>query len=193
MDRIILATNNQGKIAELRTLLNPIKCIAQNELGITDAQENGLSFIENAILKARHASKIGNLPALADDSGIVVKALNGEPGIFSARFAGNNSTSQDNIKLLLAKLDSTPKHQRQAYFYCAIAVVQNWKDPIPQIATGKWEGEICMQPEGEQGFGYDPIFYVKDYQCTAAQLPSQIKNSISHRALALKKLKKLLK
>lgn len=192
MNKIILATSNAGKIKEFNALLHPVSCISQQELGIGDAEETGLSFIENAIIKARHASSIGKQAALADDSGIVVPALQGAPGIYSARFAGNNATSQDNIELLLQKLSDFPKPQRQAYFYCAIALVRHSTDPTPLITTGIWHGEVTNEPQGETGFGYDPIFYIKEHQCTAAQLPSEVKNTISHRAIALRKLQELL-
>lgn len=188
MKELILATSNPGKVNELRTILSPLRCIPQTQLNIEDAEETGLSFIENAIIKARHASRCGNKPALADDSGLVVAALNGQPGIYSARFAGNNATTDDNINLLLKKLANVPDGQRQAYFYCAIAVVQHADDPTPLLALGQCSGEISHERIGEGGFGYDPVFFLSDYQCTIAQLPTQIKNTISHRANALKQL-----
>ncbi|MFA5959880.1 MAG: RdgB/HAM1 family non-canonical purine NTP pyrophosphatase [Tatlockia sp.] len=192
MQEIVLATSNKGKIAELEALLAPVSCIPQSALGIGSVEETGLSFIENAILKARHASLMANRPALADDSGLVVLALNGAPGIYSSRFAGDNATDEDNIRLLLDKLKTTPMEARQAYFYCAMAYVAHANDPTPVIAQGKWEGFIHETAQGVQGFGYDPIFYLPAYQCTAAQLPASIKNTISHRALALKALGKQL-
>ncbi|CAM2844127.1 dITP/XTP pyrophosphatase [Legionella steigerwaltii] len=193
MKEIILATSNPGKIKELRDLLAPIECIPQTNLGVTDAIENGLSFIENALIKARHASLHTGKPALADDSGLVVPVLNGEPGIYSARYAGNDATDEENIHLLLEKMTHIPSKQREAWFYCAIALVQHAKDPTPIIATGICKGMIHNQPVGEGGFGYDPIFYIPDFQCTVAQLPAKIKNNISHRAQALKQLRTLLK
>lgn len=192
MKEIILATGNRGKIAELEAILHPIHCIPQANLGITEAEETGLSFIENAIIKARHASRLGNKPALADDSGLVVAALHGAPGIYSARFAGKQGNDAANIDLLLTKLADIPVDQRQAYFYCAIALVRHAEDPTPLIATGTFEGIITTERKGEQGFGYDPVFYIDSEQCTAAQLPAKIKNSISHRAKALAKLRELL-
>lgn len=188
MKEIILATSNTGKIKELQALLAPIHCIPQHLLGIHDAEETGLSFIENAILKARHASRLTNKPALADDSGLVVAALGGKPGIYSARFAGQQATSQENIVLLLKQMAAIPLGKRQAYFYCAIAIVQHADDPMPVIATGKLAGEITQETVGTEGFGYDPVFYLPDYHCTAAQLPTNIKNKISHRAQALAQL-----
>lgn len=184
MNDIILATNNQGKMKELQALLSPMRCISQQTLGIPEVAETGLSFIENAIIKARHASCFGHKPALADDSGLVVLALNGKPGIYSARFAGVGATDKDNIALLLKKLDSIPDENRQAYFYCAIAYVQSADDPTPIIATGSCLGQITREPQGDQGFGYDPVFYLPEHQCTFAQLPAEIKNTMSHRAMA---------
>ena len=191
MKEIILATSNPGKIKELSSILAPIHCIAQTSLQIENAEETGLSFIENAIIKARHASNYTNKPALADDSGLVVPALNGEPGIYSSRYAGANATDTDNIDLLLKNMTQLTNAKRRAYFYCAIAIVQYAKDPIPIIATGLFEGIIAFTPSGDNGFGYDPIFYVPEYQCTAANLPATIKNTISHRAKALSQLRDL--
>ena len=188
MKELILATSNPGKMVELQTILSPIHCISQNTLGIESVAETGLSFIENAILKARHASRLGNRPALADDSGLVVSALHGAPGIYSARYAGIGATDSDNIKLLLEKLAHVDDEHRQAYFYCAIALVQHADDPTPLLATGKFTGKISHACHGEHGFGYDPIFYLPDHHCTVAQLPLQLKNTMSHRALALKQL-----
>lgn len=192
MKEIILATSNSGKIKELQHLLTPIHCIAQNTLGISSVEENGLSFIENAIIKARHASLLADKPALADDSGLVVPALNGEPGIYSARYAGVDATDKRNIDLLLKHMTHLITDQRQAFFYCAIALVQHATDPTPLIATGIFHGSISTTASGEDGFGYDPIFYVAEYQCTAAQLPATIKNKISHRAKALSQLRALM-
>lgn len=192
MTNLILATSNAGKIAELQTMLPSFNCISQATLGITDADETGLSFIENAIIKARHASRISGQPALADDSGLVVNALHGAPGIYSARFAGPKAQSQDNMELLLSRLADVPDDQREAYFYCAIALVQHADDPTPILATGALAGTISRARSGEHGFGYDPIFYLPEYQCTLAELPSQVKNTLSHRANALKQLHQLL-
>lgn len=192
MKEIILATGNKGKIAELEAILAPIHCISQDKLGIGSVEETGLSFIENALLKARFASRIANKPALADDSGLVVAALHGEPGIYSARYAGDQATDADNIALLLKNLENTPENQRQAYFFCAIALVQHANDPTPIIACGRLSGLITTRPDGEHGFGYDPVFYIPSHQCTAAQLPAKIKNTISHRAKALEHLRQQL-
>ncbi|CEK09592.1 ribosomal protein Ham1 [Legionella hackeliae] len=191
MKEIILATGNKGKLAEIAAILTPVHCISQIELGIESPEETGLSFIENALIKARHASRLGNKPALADDSGLVVDILNGEPGIYSARYAGANASDAENIALLLDKLAHVPEAQRQAYFYCAIAVVSHTNDPTPLIATGKFSGRIISARAGEGGFGYDPIFFIDSMDCTAAQLPAKIKNTISHRAQALNQLRHL--
>ncbi len=188
MYELILATSNPGKLIELQTILSTLHCIPQAHLHIDDAEETGLSFIENAIIKARHASRCGNKPALADDSGLVVAALNGQPGIYSARYAGCDASAGENIDLLLEKLAPIPDGQRQAYFYCAIAVVQHADDPTPLLAVGKCSGDISHERIGDGGFGYDPVFFLADYQCTFAQLPAQLKNTMSHRAKALKQL-----
>lgn len=188
MHKLIIATNNKGKIREFNALLEPIQCIPQSELGISDAEETGLTFIENALLKARHASRHTGMPALADDSGLVVPALNGAPGIYSARYAGEPSNNINNIHLLLHNMSHLADEQRQAYFYCALALVLQEKDPTPIITTGIFHGLITHEPIGDQGFGYDPVFFVQEYQCTAAQLSATIKNTISHRAQALNQL-----
>lgn len=192
MNELILATSNKGKLTELQALLSPIKCISQQTLGISDADETGLSFIENAIIKARNASRLGNKPALADDSGLVVPSLGGQPGIYSARYSGNNSTDKTNIDLLLKRLESHTDNNRQAFFFCAIALVQYADDPTPIIATGRLDGLITHLPQGEHGFGYDPVFYIPALNQTLAQIPRNIKNDISHRAAALKQLLKQL-
>ena len=192
MNELVLATSNPGKILELQSILAPIHCISQKSLGIDSADETGLSFIENAIIKARHASRLSNKPALADDSGLVVPALQGKPGIYSARFAGIDATDDDNIKLLLEKLTDIADEQREAYFYCGLAVVLHSDDPTPILATGKIHGKITHERQGTHGFGYDPIFYLPDLQCTMAELPAKLKNTISHRALALMQLQKQL-
>lgn len=192
MNELILATGNKGKILELQTLLSPIHCIPQHQLGVHDAEETGLSFLENALIKARHASRLTNKPALADDSGLVVTSLNGRPGIYSARFAGPNATDQDNIQQLLLEMRTIPFKKRQAYFYCALVLIRHAEDPTPLVATGQLAGLIHDTPKGHHGFGYDPIFYLEEQDCTMAELPATLKNTISHRALALKQLRTLL-
>lgn len=192
MQEIILATNNQGKIAEFQAILSPIRCLSQSQFDIEPAEETGLSFVENALLKARHVSQKTNKPALADDSGLVVHALGGKPGIYSARYAGVGANDADNIALLLEELKDTPLAERQAFFYCALVLVQHANDPIPIIACGQLEGVIATERSGEYGFGYDPIFYLPSQGCTAAQLPPEVKNTLSHRARALAQLRQKL-
>lgn len=188
MKQLILATSNAGKIAELQTLLSPIECISQRALGIEDTEENGLSFIENALIKARHASLLSGKPALADDSGLVVPVLNGAPGIYSARFAGPDASDADNIKKLIFALSNSPVNERQAFFYCAIVLVRHAKDPTPIIATGALHGVIATIPAGDNGFGYDPVFYLPEHGCTLAEIGTDEKNKISHRASAIQQL-----
>jgi XTP/dITP diphosphohydrolase len=192
MKEVVVATSNLGKFAEFQAILSPVHCISQQHLGINSIEETGLSFIENAIIKARHASRIASKPALADDSGIVVPALGGSPGIYSARFAGTNAAAEENNELLLERLIKIPDSQRGAYFYCALALVQHPDDPTPLIATGRLEGKISKAIRGTNGFGYDPIMYLPDYHCTVAELSPEIKNSISHRAHALQQLREQL-
>lgn len=190
MRDIVLATSNPGKVLELQALLTPIPCIPQSKFNISSIEETGLTFIENAILKARHVSRLTNMPALADDSGLVVPVLQGQPGIYSARFAGLHATDAENITKLLTELRDVPMVQRQAQFYCAIALLKHPDDPSPIIATGFCAGQIAFTPSGEQGFGYDPVFYVPEYECTFAELSIDVKNTISHRAKALSVLKR---
>lgn len=190
--KILLASSNQGKIKEFTQMLFPIEIIPQKNFGIDALEETGLSFIENALLKARYASEQCNLPAIADDSGLVVPALNGQPGIYSARYAGPESLDNENIKLLLTNLEKIPQEKRIAFFYCVLVFIQHPQDPMPIIATGQIKGEIIASPQGSNGFGYDPIFYLKDYGCTMAELSPEKKNTISHRGIALRKLKEKL-
>lgn len=193
MDTLILATNSKGKLAELTSLLAPIQCIAQHELQIPEAEETGLSFIENALIKARHASQYSTYPALADDSGLVIDALNGRPGIYSARFSGHHGTDADNIQKVLQFMEQVETSKRHAYFYCAIALVRYPDDPTPILATGRLDGYITLTPQGDHGFGYDPIFYLPSHAMTLAQLPAEQKNKLSHRAKALQSLLNHLK
>jgi XTP/dITP diphosphohydrolase len=192
--KIILASNNKGKIQEFRALLKPfdIDLIAQSELNVPDIAETGLSFIENALIKARHASRLTGLPALADDSGLAVRALHGAPGIYSARYAGEKAAAADNIQKLLHELKSTPADKREAEFHCVLAFLSHADDPTPLVCDGKWAGFITDAPRGTSGFGYDPVFYVPSQQKTAAELPPDIKNNISHRGIALQLLLKML-
>jgi len=186
--KIVLATTNQGKLKEIKAFFQglPIDLVSQSEFTVPSVEETGLSFVENAILKARHASLHCHLPALADDSGLVVNALDGAPGIYSSRYAGVNANDQDNVNKLLTALSAVDEEKRLAHFYCALAFVRYPQDPAPLICQGIWEGSILHQPVGEGGFGYDPIFWVQSEHCSAAQLSAAQKNEQSHRAKALK-------
>lgn len=192
MTSIVIATNNSGKFAEFQTLLAPLHCISQTAFKVVPPEETGLSFIENAIQKARHACEVSQHPALADDSGLVVPALSGKPGIYSARFAGIDATDEENIAFLLHAMEDIPEKHRGAYFYCALAYVKTPDDPTPLFAIGTLHGTVIKAPRGTHGFGYDPIVYIKDHHKTLAELPPEIKNGISHRAMALKTLQKEL-
>ncbi|PIE01143.1 MAG: non-canonical purine NTP pyrophosphatase, RdgB/HAM1 family [Thiothrix nivea] len=192
--RLVLASGNAGKLREFSALLADFgwEIISQDELGVAEAEETGLSFVENAILKARNAAAQTGLPALADDSGIVVDVLHGQPGIYSARFAGTPGDSAANNAKLLTELEGIPTAQRTARFHCCIVLVRDAADPVPLIAEADWEGSILEQPAGKQGFGYDPLFYVPTHDCSAAELNAAEKNRISHRGQALQKLVELL-
>jgi XTP/dITP diphosphohydrolase len=192
--KIVLASSNKGKINEFQSILSPldIELIPQSALGVSDADETGLTFVENAILKARHAATVTGLPALADDSGLAVAALHGAPGIYSARYAGKDSNAANNIQKLLAELHGIPADRRQAEFICVLAFVAHANDPVPLICEGKWIGRILEQPTGDKGFGYDPVFFVPSENKSAAELPPTIKNTISHRGKALQFLIKQL-
>lgn len=191
---IVLATSNQGKIKELQSLLSPIGFTVrpQSDWQFTDAEETGLSFVENALIKARHACQQTGLPALADDSGLAVDALQGAPGIYSARYAGKNASDQDNINLLLENLAQVPEKQRSARFICCLVFMQHAEDPTPIICQGEWEGRILSSPTGDGGFGYDPVFYVPERGVSAAQLSASEKQLLSHRGKALAQLRRLL-
>lgn len=189
--KIVLASGNAGKRAEFETLLADfgVEIIAQTEFGIADAEETGLSFVENAILKARHAARISGLPALADDSGLCVEALGGAPGIHSARYAGHHGDSAANIARLLDALRDVPKPGRAAQFVCVLALVRRADDPLPVLAEGRWSGSILETPAGEGGFGYDPVFYDLAHESSAAALEATVKNRISHRGRACSALR----
>jgi XTP/dITP diphosphohydrolase len=189
-EKIVLASNNTGKVREINQLLvhEQITVVAQKEFNIPDTIEDGLSFVENAIKKARHASSLSGLPAIADDSGIEVDALNGAPGIYSARFAGPGATDEANLQKLLSHLEQIPDDQRSARFQCLLVYMRHSEDPTPIICQGTWEGRILREPLGKNGFGYDPIFYVPTHSCSSAELEAEVKNSLSHRGQALKKL-----
>lgn len=190
MSQIVLATGNQGKVKELAAMLAPLNLnvVAQSEFNVSEVPETGTTFVENAIIKARHAAKITGKPAIADDSGLEVMALGGAPGIYSARYSGENANDQTNIDKLLETLKDTPQDQRQARFVCVLVYMEHENDPTPIICQGFWNGEITQQQEGREGFGYDPVFYVPTEQCTSAQLDKAVKNQLSHRGQALKAL-----
>lgn len=192
--KIVLASNNQGKLKEFQHLLSETSwdILNQSAFDTPDVDETGLSFVENAIIKARNVALHSGLPAMADDSGIEVDALNGKPGIYSARFAGEQANDQANNEQLLEALLNTPEAQRTARFRCCIVLMRHAEDPSPIIADAAWEGRILFAPMGDQGFGYDPLFYVPSHQCSSAQLAPAEKSRISHRALAIKKLLALL-
>lgn len=185
--KIVLATGNKGKVKELDRLLSPfnVEVIPQSQFDVPDVAETGTTFIENAIIKARHASKVTGLPAIADDSGLAVDALNGHPGIYSARYAGVTSSDTDNINKLLAELDGVPINERTARFHCVLVFMTHAEDPTPVICHGTWEGSINQELSGDNGFGYDPVFMVPGKNCTAAQLSAESKNQMSHRGKAL--------
>ena len=192
----VLATSNRGKVAELAALLSgaglDIRVIAQSELGIGSPPETGVTFVENALLKARHAALISGLPAIADDSGLVVDALGGAPGVRSARFAGEDTDDSANIGKLLALLED-PRLDRAARFHCVLVALDTPNDPAPLIAAGSWAGRIAHAPRGDGGFGYDPVFVDPGMNRTAAELDPAVKNSVSHRGTALRALVGLLK
>lgn len=189
-EKIVLASNNAGKVREINQLLASvqIEVVPQRDFNIPDAVEDGLSFVENAIKKARHAASLSGLPAIADDSGIEVDALNGAPGIYSARFAGPDASDEANLQKLLARLADVPEAKRTARFQCLMVYMRHAEDPTPLICQGTWEGRILFEPRGENGFGYDPVFYVPSQDCSSAELAPEVKNSLSHRGQALQKL-----
>jgi XTP/dITP diphosphohydrolase len=190
MSTIVLATGNKGKVKELAELLadQQINVKPQSEFNVPDVEETGTTFVENAIIKARHTSKITGLPAIADDSGLEVDALNGAPGVYSARYAGEGATDQDNNNKLITAMKNVEEQQRTARFHCVLVYMKHENDPTPIICHGKWEGSIITTPQGEQGFGYDPLFWQEQLKMTSAQLPRDIKNNLSHRGQALKLL-----
>jgi XTP/dITP diphosphohydrolase len=193
MNRIVLASNNAGKLRELEQMLRPfdLEIVSQAALGIAEAEEPHHTFVENALAKARHASRHAGLPALADDSGICVAALDGAPGVHSARFAGEPRSDLRNNEKLVALLQG--RADRRAHYYCVVVLVRHAEDPEPLIAEGRWRGEIVDIPRGEGGFGYDPHFFVRELQRTAAELESTQKHELSHRGQALRHLMSLLR
>jgi XTP/dITP diphosphohydrolase len=194
-ESIVLASNNAGKVREINELLSAegIRVIPQGELGVPEAEETGLSFVENALLKARNAAEHSGLASIADDSGIEVDALKGSPGIYSARYAGAGASDAANVDRLLTELRDVPEAERTARFQCLMVYMRHAQDPTPVICQGTWEGRILFAPRGENGFGYDPVFYVPETGCSAAELPSAAKNRLSHRGQALAKLVRYLR
>ena len=194
--RWVLATANRGKVAELTALLAEarldLEVTPQSELGVSAPPETSATFVENALTKARHAARVTGLPAIADDSGLVVPALGGAPGIRSARFAGENADDRANIAKLLAALDA-PSLDRTASFHCVLVALEHAEDPAPLLASGSWRGEIARAPRGHRGFGYDPVFFDRELGRTAAELEASTKNRVSHRGMALRTLVELLK
>jgi XTP/dITP diphosphohydrolase len=185
--RLVLASANPGKQREFEALLSPfgMSLTLQSELGISSIEESGTTFEANALLKARHASRLSALPALADDSGLEVDALGGRPGVRSARYAADAASDEDNNALLLHELQGVPAQRRTARYHCVLVLVRDASDPAPLIARGSWEGRIGVRPAGDGGFGYDPLFLPEGQQCSAAQLPPEVKNQLSHRGKAL--------
>lgn len=195
MKKLVIASGNAGKLREFAALLAPLdyEVHTQSELGVKDVPETGTTFVENAIIKARNAAAHTGLPALADDSGIEVDALNGAPGVYSARFSAPNATDEKNNALLVEKLTNVPEAERTARYRAVLVYMRNAEDPSPIICEGSWEGVIQLSPEGEGGFGYDPYFFLPSHGCTSAMLSKEEKNSISHRGKALQQLLEKMK
>ena len=194
MEKVVLATGNKKKVEELNALLADLNYIVvpQSEFNVESVPETGTTFVENAIIKARHAAHITGLPAIADDSGIEVDALLGRPGVYSARYAGEDASDQDNLEKLLEEMNGVPPVVRTARYWCVLVYMRHADDPTPIICQANWEGSLATEPSGENGFGYDPIFNVPDLDCTAAELEPATKNRLSHRGKALAQLAKAL-
>ncbi|VFM95513.1 MAG: XTP/dITP diphosphohydrolase [Candidatus Kentron sp. G] len=190
MKKVVLASSNPGKLRELNEILAPlhIGLAPQSDFGVRDVEETGKTFVENAILKARHAAGVSGLPAIADDSGIVVDYLGGAPGIYSARYAGKDASDEANLARLLDALAGVPEPERSARFKCLMVYMTHADDPTPVIAEGTWEGRILFAPQGENGFGYDPVFHVPTHACSSAELAPDVKNTLSHRGQAVRQL-----
>jgi XTP/dITP diphosphohydrolase len=193
-ESIVLASNNVGKVREINDLLQGahIKAVPQSDFAVPEAEETGLTFVENAIIKARHAARYSDLPAMADDSGLEVDALAGAPGIYSARYAGAGASDTANLLKLLADMDGLEESKRTARFQCVLVYLRHPADPTPMICQGTWEGSILTAPRGKQGFGYDPVFWVPTHGCSSAELDPATKNQLSHRGQALRQLRALL-
>jgi len=191
---LVLASGNPGKLREFAQILQSFdfEVVPQSQFNVPDVPETGLSFVENALIKARNAAQQTGLPAMSDDSGIEVDALKGAPGIYSARFAGEDANDDENNRLLLEKLKGIPEAKRTARYHCVIVYMQHANDPMPLICQGSWEGRILHEPRGEHGFGYDPFFYVPTHDCASAELPPDVKNQLSHRGQALRALQAAL-
>ena len=189
-NKIVIASGNAGKVREIGQLLQDLalEVLPQSDFNVPDIEETGLTFVENALLKARNASQHTGLPAIADDSGIAVDVLQGRPGIYSARFAGVGASDMDNLEKLIDMVKPFAEEERTARFICSMVYLRHEHDPMPVIAEGVWQGQLVTDPKGEYGFGYDPIFYVSSHQCTSAELSPQIKNTLSHRGQALMQL-----
>jgi len=190
LNKIVLASGNQGKLKELRDMLAPLglEILSQADFNITPAEETAPTFVENALLKARHVSQETGLPAIADDSGLAVNALGGAPGIYSARYAGEHGNDAANNAKLLNDLKDVAEKNRAASFHCALVLVRSPEDPVPMICEGIWHGRILFEAKGDNGFGYDPLFFVPKLNCASAELDKVTKNKISHRGLAVKQL-----
>lgn len=195
MSKLVLATGNQGKVKEMASLLADFgfDVVAQSDYNVSSVAETGTTFIENAIIKARHAAKETGLPAIADDSGLEVDYLQGAPGIYSARFAGEEASDQENLQKLLKEMEGVAEEKRTARFHCVLVMMRHENDPTPLVCHGSWEGKILTEAHGENGFGYDPIFWVPEDQCSSAELEPARKKQLSHRGKALAKLFAALK
>lgn len=185
--KLVLASGNPGKLKELAHMLEPlhIEVLSQADFDVQPVEETGLTFVENALLKAREAARVSGLPALGDDSGLVVDALDGRPGIYSARYAGKDASDADNNQKLLRELADLPMDRRTAHFHCCLVLLRHESDPVPIIAEGSWHGHILEAPRGDGGFGYDPLFHDREIGATAAELPMEEKARVSHRGAAL--------
>lgn len=194
MKKVVLASGNPGKVREIGEMLKAldIEVVPQSEFDVPEAEETGTTFVENAIIKARNAAQYTGLPAIADDSGIEVDALNGAPGVYSARYSGPGATDRSNNDKMLAELSGVEGPARSARYQAILVYMSHAGDPTPLISQGSWEGLILEQPRGENGFGYDPIFYVPEYDCSSAELSPELKNQLSHRGKALRELVSLL-
>jgi len=192
--QVVLASNNKGKVKEINAVLEAlsIKVTPQSKFNVEEAEETGLSFVENALIKARNAAEHTQHPAIADDSGIEVPALDGRPGIYSARYAGIGASDEENLNKLVNDIKDLPEEDRIAQFVCVMVYMRHANDPIPVISQGIWKGTLLTEPRGQNGFGYDPIFFVPTHNCCSAELSSEVKNQLSHRGQALRQLVKLM-